>query len=57
MQRIVKEGRKFGIGAMIVSQRPTEIDETILSQCGTFIAMRLSIRRTEPRCKPRYLIA
>lgn len=42
IQRIVKEGRKFGIGAMIVSQRPTEIDETILSQCGTFIALRLS---------------
>jgi hypothetical protein len=42
VQRIVKEGRKFGIGAMIVSQRPTEIDETILSQCGTFIALRLS---------------
>jgi hypothetical protein len=40
VQRIVKEGRKFGIGAMIVSQRPTEVDETILSQCGTFIAMR-----------------
>jgi hypothetical protein len=42
VQRIVKEGRKFGIGAMIVSQRPTEIDETILSQCGTFVALRLS---------------
>jgi hypothetical protein len=42
VQRIVKEGRKFGIGAMVVSQRPTEIDETILSQCGTFIALRLS---------------
>lgn len=41
-QRIVKEGRKFGIGAMIVSQRPSEIDETILSQCGTFFAMRLT---------------
>ncbi|NTU49802.1 MAG: DUF853 family protein [Desulfobulbaceae bacterium] len=40
VQRIVKEGRKFGIGAMIVSQRPAEVDETILSQCGTFIAMR-----------------
>jgi DNA helicase HerA-like ATPase len=40
VQRIVKEGRKFGIGAMIVSQRPTEVDDTILSQCGTFIAMR-----------------
>jgi len=42
VQRVVKEGRKFGIGAMIVSQRPSEVDETILSQCGTFIAMRLS---------------
>lgn len=42
VQRIVKEGRKFGIGAMVVSQRPSEVDETILSQCGTFIALRLS---------------
>lgn len=42
VQRIVKEGRKFGIGAMVVSQRPSEIDETILSQCGTFFALRLS---------------
>ena len=42
VQRIVKEGRKFGIGAMIVSQRPSEIDETILSQCGTFVSLRLS---------------
>lgn len=42
VQRIVKEGRKFGLGAMIVSQRPSEIDETILSQCGTFISLRLS---------------
>lgn len=42
VQRIVKEGRKFGVGAMVVSQRPSEIDETILSQCGTLIALRLS---------------
>ncbi|HEX8549891.1 MAG TPA: DUF87 domain-containing protein [Cytophagaceae bacterium] len=42
VQRIVKEGRKYGIGAMIVSQRPSEINSTILSQCGTFFAMRLS---------------
>jgi DNA segregation ATPase FtsK/SpoIIIE-like protein len=42
VQRVVKEGRKFGIGAMIISQRPSEVDETILSQCGTFIALRLS---------------
>ncbi len=42
VRRIVKEGRKYGVGAMIVSQRPSEIDTTILSQCGTMIAMRLS---------------
>lgn len=41
VKRIVKEGRKYGIGAMVVSQRPTEIDATILSQCGTFIALRM----------------
>lgn len=40
-KRIVKEGRKYGIGAMIVSQRPKEIDATILSQCGTFFALRM----------------
>ena len=42
VQKIVKEGRKYGIGSMIVSQRPSEINSTILSQCGTFIALRLS---------------
>lgn len=42
VRRIVKEGRKYGIGALIISQRPSEVDETILSQCGTFITLRLS---------------
>lgn len=42
VQRIAKEGRKYGVGAMIVSQRPSEVDETILSQCGTYFALRLS---------------
>jgi DNA helicase HerA-like ATPase len=42
VRRIVKEGRKYGIGAMIVSQRPAEIDPTILSQCGTTFALRLA---------------
>jgi hypothetical protein len=41
-RRLVKEGRKYGLGAMIVSQRPSEIDPTILSQCGTLFAMRLT---------------
>ena len=42
VQKIVKEGRKYGIGAMIVSQRPSEVNATILSQCGTFFALRLA---------------
>jgi hypothetical protein len=42
VKRIAKEGRKYGVGAMIVSQRPAEVDETVLSQCGTIIALRLS---------------
>lgn len=41
-RRIAKEGRKYGVGLMLVSQRPSEIDPTILSQCGTLIAMRLT---------------
>lgn len=42
VRRIVKEGRKYGLGAMIVTQRPAEIDPTILSQCSTTFAMRLT---------------
>lgn len=42
IQRIAKEGRKYGIGAMVISQRPSEVDDTILSQCGTFMALRLA---------------
>jgi len=42
VKRIVKEGRKYGVGAMVISQRPAEVDETVLSQCGTIIALRLS---------------
>ncbi|HLY55534.1 MAG TPA: ATP-binding protein [Stellaceae bacterium] len=42
VKRIAKEGRKYGVGAMLVSQRPAEIDETVLSQCGTLIALRLT---------------
>jgi uncharacterized protein len=42
VRRIAKEGRKYGVGLMLVSQRPSEIDATILSQCGTLFAMRLA---------------
>ncbi|WP_369186404.1 ATP-binding protein [Streptomyces sp. R08] len=42
IERIAKEGRKYGITAAIVSQRPAEISETIFSQCSNFLAMRLT---------------
>ncbi|HYQ86336.1 MAG TPA: helicase HerA-like domain-containing protein [Bacteroidota bacterium] len=41
VERIAKEGRKYGVSCMIVSQRPAEISETITAQCNNFIAMRL----------------
>jgi DNA helicase HerA-like ATPase len=42
IERIAKEGRKYGICLMIVSQRPSEIAETIFSQCNNFVVMRLT---------------
>ncbi|MDD5736701.1 MAG: DUF853 family protein [Candidatus Omnitrophica bacterium] len=42
VEKIYKEGRKFGVGAMVVTQRPSEISETILAQVGTFVALRLT---------------
>lgn len=42
VRKIAKEGRKYGVGSMVISQRPSEVDETILSQCGTYFALRLS---------------
>jgi hypothetical protein len=42
IERIAKEGRKYGISMMIVSQRPSEISETVFSQCNNFVAMRLT---------------
>jgi hypothetical protein len=40
--KIAREGRKYGIGLMLVTQRPTELPETALAQCGTLISLRLS---------------
>lgn len=44
IERIAKEGRKYGLSLMVVSQRPSEVSETIFSQCNNFIAMRLTNR-------------
>ena len=55
VQRIVKEGRKFGIGAMIVSQRPTEIDETILLNAAHSLLCGCPTRQIETKFRRRYL--
>lgn len=41
-ERISKEGRKYGIGLVVISQRPSEVNHTVLSQSNNFIAMRLT---------------
>lgn len=42
VEKIYKEGRKFGLGSMVITQRPSEISHTILAQVGTYIALRLT---------------
>lgn len=42
IERVAKEGRKYGVTLAIVSQRPSEVSETIFSQCNNFISMRLT---------------
>ena len=41
-ERISKEGRKYGVGLVVISQRPSEVNHTVLSQSSNFIAMRLT---------------
>ncbi|MDT8992635.1 ATP-binding protein [Curvibacter sp. APW13] len=41
-ERIAKEGRKYGVGLLVVSQRPSDVSTTILSQCSNIISLRLS---------------
>lgn len=42
IERIAKEGRKYGLSLMVVSQRPSEVSETIFAQCNNFISLRLT---------------
>lgn len=42
IERIAKEGRKYGVTLVILTQRPSEVSETIFSQCNNFVAMRLT---------------
>jgi uncharacterized protein len=47
LARIAKEGRKYGVALALITQRPSELDSTIMSQCSTVIAMRLSTERDQ----------
>ncbi|MDP3051142.1 MAG: ATP-binding protein, partial [Eubacteriales bacterium] len=42
LERVAKEGRKYGLSLMIVSQRPSEVSETIFAQCNNFVSLRLT---------------
>jgi hypothetical protein len=47
IERIAKEGRKYGVGLGLISQRPSEVDASILSQCSTLFAFRLANDRDQ----------
>ncbi len=42
VKRVAKEGRKYGLGLMLISQRPSEIESTVLSQCNSWLVLRLT---------------
>lgn len=46
-ERIAREGRKFGLGLVLSSQRPSELSQTVLSQCNTFLLHRMSNDRDQ----------
>lgn len=47
LSRIAKEGRKYGVSLGLITQRPSDLSEGVLSQCGTIIAMRLNNDRDQ----------
>ena len=42
IKRVAKEGRKYGIGLFLISQRPSEVEATVLSQCNSWIVLRIT---------------
>lgn len=50
-ERIAKEGRKYGFALVVVSQRPSDVSRTILSQCNNFIALRLTNEQDQSAVK------
>lgn len=51
LDRIAREGRKYGLSLCLVTQRPSELSETALSQCGTIFAMRLGNRQDQDQLR------
>lgn len=51
LDRIAREGRKYGVGLGLITQRPSELSETALSQCGTVISMRLNNQRDQDQMR------
>lgn len=47
IRRLAKEGRKYGIGLMLISQRPSDVESTVLSQCNSWIVLRLTNSRDQ----------
>ena len=50
-EKIAKEGRKFGLGLVVASQRPSELSQTVLSQCNTFLLHRIVSDRDQEMVK------
>ena len=50
-ERIAKEGRKYGVALLVVSQRPSDVSDTILSQCNNFVALRLTNSEDQAKVK------
>ena len=50
-ERLAKEGRKYGVGLVIISQRPAEVSRTVISQCNNVIAMRLTNAEDQNRVR------
>ena len=50
-EKIAKEGRKYGVGLVVISQRPSEVNNTVLSQCNNLVAMRLTNAEDQSRVR------
>ena len=56
IRRVAREGRKYGIGLMLVSQRPADVEGTVISQCGTWLVLRLTNLADQQQLPGSYLM-